>query len=407
MLRQFICFAFLCPTAIAAQTSLENTERPITADGREKPSSLSRKPDETPEQHLKRLQIEKLKEQARQARQQALREGKVTQKTDGSTVTETYEVLVKPEPVPRSQSSAEQPSDVEEGEAAARPSAMTRPAPTTSPNRSMAAKAAVGSLPDEASHGSADDRTDAIIILSLRESEQVRRTAHAVVYASMQDGLKGKLLEICQRTQKSMEVLSLPLMRKTVAREEEEPAVAEVLRQLASLQELTYQLIAAAKAVVESDDKGSAAMTFGELDGKIDELYRQTAAAIHGLTNQGVGGSRTKLASREARSPNARVFSDEQWVDVVAGLQNRGLLGGPNDARAYFGIFALLKSVFVDKGIPDPSISQVFGLAKRLSLPFGSMKPSAIETTLRQILDTAKEADVEVMSRHELLQLSE
>ena len=129
-----------------------------------------------------------------------------------------------------------------------------------------------------ASVASADDRTNAVMLLSLRESEQVRRTAHAIVYRSLLDGMKEneRLVEICERTKESMEKLSLPIMKQAVAFGEQDPAVDDVLTKLALLQQLAYEEIIAVQAVLESDDKGSALKTFGDLDSKMDDPQQQS-----------------------------------------------------------------------------------------------------------------------------------
>lgn len=127
MLKRFICLSLLWPAAIAAQDSLESTERAIAVESPEKPAQ-SRKPGETPEQYFARLRVEELKEQASKARQQAERDGKVTRKTDGSTVTETWRAIVPPTKRPTKQSELEK-EQVTESNAATNASVEDLPAP--------------------------------------------------------------------------------------------------------------------------------------------------------------------------------------------------------------------------------------------------------------------------------------
>jgi hypothetical protein len=130
----------------------------------------------------------------------------------------------------------------------------------------------------------ADDCVGAIILFSLRESEQVRKTAQAVVYASLQKPMKADLIKICESTRKSMETLTLPVMKNAAALGGHDPQHVAVLRKLASLQELAYQEIEAAQAVLESDDMRSAVVAFGKVDDKMDVLFREVALSIHQLS---------------------------------------------------------------------------------------------------------------------------
>jgi hypothetical protein len=101
-------------------------------------------------------------------------------------------------------------------------------------------------------------------------------------------------------------------------------------------------------------------------------------------------------------SPNGRVLSDNEWASVVAVFRKQGIVKSADEARAYFETFALLKGVFVEKGITEPTTKQLFGLAKTLSVAFGKMPPEKIETTLRTMLHLAKEAQMELATREEL-----
>lgn len=259
---------------------------------------------------------------------------------------------------------------------------------------------------------SADDLTESIMLLSFRESEQVRRTAQAVVFASPQEGLKAQLVQICERTRKSMDELSLPLMKDAVAHGHKDAAVADVFEKLASLQEVVYREISAAQAVVESDDKQSAARAFSDLDRKADDLYRQTATAIHQLSKGGAGAGHAERAlsggaQRVSPNPNPAAFSDEEWAAIVVELQRRGIVRDPKDANSFARILGLLKGVFVEKGIRDPSPKALFRLAKILLHDDGGRIASEkTEATFRQMLNMAKEMQMEVATKEQLLELN-
>jgi len=184
-----------------------------------------------------------------------------------------------------------------------------------------------------ASVASADDRTNAVMLLSLRESEQVRRTAHAIVYRSLLDGMKEneRLVEICERTKESMEELSLPIMKQAVAFGEQDPAVDDVLTKLALLQQLAYEEIIAVQAVLESDDKGSALKTFGDLDSKMDDLYKQTTTALHQLSKRGVFGPQ-----QQSQIPQPRKVASTQGVQCPLSWSELTQMTGPEGASARY-----------------------------------------------------------------------
>ena len=77
------------------------------------------------------------------------------------------------------------------------------------------------------------------------------------------------------------------------------------------------------------------------------------------------------------------------------------------DAKRFFPTLSLLKSVFVEKKIQEPSPKQLFGLAKLLNVSFAQMSAEKIEVTLRAMLLAAKDLGQEVASKNDLMQLGE
>lgn len=288
------------------------------------------------------------------------------------------------------------------------PPARPRETGTASPPTVDEPRRAAGTAPDRTPP---DEAAETIALLAFRESEQVRRTAQAVVYASPQAGFKDSLVEICERTKRSMTELSLPVMQDVVARGCEDPELAAVLEKLGRLQELSMQTIVAAQRVIEADDRLPALKAFAAADGEADELYRETALAIHHLSRRGAPAAPAKRpsdrgSSAASASPDSAVFSDDEWGAIVAELRRQGVIRGSAEAADFFPMLAMLKDVFVDKGIDQPSPKQLFGLGRMLlHVDAGALRDEKVLSTFRRMLRMAEEMGMEVANRKQLLEL--
>lgn len=177
-----------------------------------------------------------------------------------------------------------------------------------------------------------------------------------------------------------------------------------VLDAIGQLQDCVLAEFRGVKACARSVRIDRAALApFVNANEKYDTVLRPLATTIGGILRgkPAAGSGQTGGAA----SPNPRVFSDAEWAGVVAVLLKQGMVRSPEDARAYFGTFVLLKGVFVEKGIAEPSAKQLFGLAKTLSVAFGEMAPAKIETTLKAMLQLAKETSTEVASKDDLISM--
>ena len=250
----------------------------------------------------------------------------------------------------------------------------------------------------------ADDAAMAIYF-SFSEMSQTHLLAHALGMASINGAPKEEVIEHCDRAIARFEGISVPIFRKYLAEVERDKQAQEILEGIGELQQRALGEVLAVKAMAESGNGPAERLAFLDANSRYNELVQPVAAALlqgssAGMTRKGAGQN----AGGDA-SPNPKVFSDEEWSALVAGMKKRGLVRDSKGAGAYFGTFALLKYVFLGKKIPDPTPEQLFGLAKVLNVAFGEMKPAEIETTLRAMLQLAEETETEVATRESLLRM--
>jgi hypothetical protein len=253
----------------------------------------------------------------------------------------------------------------------------------------------------------ADDAAMAMIF-SFRETSQMHLLAHALGTASINGTPADEVVKHCDRAIEGFEAVSVPMLRKYLANVTHDPQSRETFAGITELQQRVLAEMRAVKAMADSGNGRDERLAFVAANRGYNEIA-QTVAASMVQPGQTGGDAPAGQAPADGadRSPNKAIFTDDEWAGVVAGLQKRGLLRDPKDAKAYFGTFALLKSVFVQKRINEPTTGQLFALAKVLNVAFGQMAPEKIETTLRTILQLAKETSTEVASRQTLLDLEE
>lgn len=252
----------------------------------------------------------------------------------------------------------------------------------------------------------ADDAAMAMVF-SFREASQTHLLAHALGTASINGTPPAEVVKHCDRAIEGFEGVSVPMLQKYLGNVSHDRHTRQVFAGITELQQRALAEVKAVRAMAESGNGKEERLAFVAANRAYNAIAQPLAAAMirgdRGDVEEPTPGDK----GGESQSPNKGVFADDEWAAVVAGLQERGVVRNAGDANVYFGTFALLKSVFVQKKIPEPTTKQLFGLAKVLSVPIGQMDPAKMEATLRTTLQLAKETSTEVASRETLVGLGE
>lgn len=246
------------------------------------------------------------------------------------------------------------------------------------------------------------------MFFSFREISQTHLTSQALLLAALTAVPREEVLAECDKVLADFLVTSIPALRKYVANAEHVDRDRAVFREVLKLQEYALVELRAVRDCVTGGRPDQAKLSRCiAANERYSELGQRLAVA---MLESGEGDGRQAMAADEAgevRSPNEVALSDEEWANLVAVLRKKGVVRTARDAGVYFGTFTLLKSVFVEKKIREPTTDQLFGLAKVLNIQFGQMEPEKMEVTLRTMLQLAKETGTEVASRETLLKLGE
>lgn len=260
-----------------------------------------------------------------------------------------------------------------------------------------------------AEDSSREDSIAMAMFFSFREASQVHLLAHALGAAAMSGTAPQEVIEQCDRAMLSYRDVSIPVLAKYLAQIDHDPQTREVFNQIQAMQQRALAEIQAIKAMAESGNGRAERMAFIEANRAYNEVVQPLAAGIMGGGFPAEDRDRARPPANQSlvKSPDRRVFSDDSWAEIAEELTQLGVVQAPSDAGQFFGTFGLLKLVFVEKGIVDPSTRQLFGLAKVLNVAFHQMPADKIETTLAKIIRLAKETGIEVASREEMLAIGD
>lgn len=246
------------------------------------------------------------------------------------------------------------------------------------------------------------------MVFSFREASQVHLLAHALGTAALNSTPPDEVIKHCDRAIQSYEAVSIPMLGKYLTNVDHDPETRETFRQIQEMQRLALAEVQAIRAMAESGNGQAERLAFVEANRAYNATVQPLTARMVNPVARGDGGEPDEpVNGRLIKSPDRRVFSDEMWTAIAEEVANKGFVRDPSDANKFFGTFGLLKLVFVEKDIPDPSVKQLFGLAKVLTVAFNQMTPEKLETTLFSILKLAKETGTEVASRQALLEMGE
>jgi hypothetical protein len=258
----------------------------------------------------------------------------------------------------------------------------------------------------------ADDVAMAMIF-SFREATQIHLLAHALGTAALNGTPSKEVIEHCDRAIDSYEAISIPMLSKYLGNVTHDKPTRETFQQVQVLQKRALAEVKAIKAMAESGNAQAERLAFVAANRAYTEVAQEVAEMLVNGPKRGDGRSAPAPSEDDpdetllAKSPNRRLFSDEEWSAIVAEIMKQGLVQKPSDADRFVGTFGLLKNVFVQKRIPEPSVKQLFGLAKVLNLPFHQAPADKIETALASMLQLAKEAQTEVATRETLMSLGD
>ena len=246
-------------------------------------------------------------------------------------------------------------------------------------------------------------------IFSFREATQVHLLAHALGTAALNGTPSEEVVKHCERAIDSYKNVSLPILRKYLANVDHDWETRETFSQIQLLQQRALAEVQAIKAMAESGNAQAERLAFVEANRAYSEAAQQVVARVVKDKTQASSGDEAAGQGKVTaiQSPNRRVLSDESWGEIADEFVKKGFARDPADAAKFFGTVGMLKQVFVEKRIPDPSPKQLFGLAKVLNIPFHQMTPEKIETTLATMLRLAKETGTEVASREALLKMED
>lgn len=105
--------------------------------------------------------------------------------------------------------------------------------------------------------------------------------------------------------------------------------------------------------------------------------------------------------SSDEHSPNRRVFSDEEWEAITASLVREGRVRRtrPQDAVKFFGVYAVIKKVFVDSGIESPSIRMLNGFKGQVcEATISARGPEAAAKQLTELVLAANQSGVPLVT---------
>ena len=254
-----------------------------------------------------------------------------------------------------------------------------------------------------------DDDIAMVMIFSFREASQIHLLAHALGMASLNGSPSKEVVEHCDRAIEGFKGFSVPMLGKYLTNVDHDEQTREMFRQIQVLQERALAEVRAIKSMAESGNAKAERLAFIEANSAYTAIGEPLVARmLSGHTTQAdQDGVTPSDAAASIRSPNRKVFSDKEWGAITEEFVKQGLVRNPVDAEKYIGTVVLLKQVFVDKRIHDPSPKQLFGLAKVLNLAFHQVAAEKIETTLATMLRLAKETGIEVASRDTLLKMGD
>jgi hypothetical protein len=266
------------------------------------------------------------------------------------------------------------------------------------------------------SHADDAERADDVamaMVFSMRETTQLHLLAQSLALGSIQGLPPRTLIAQSERAIDGLEGISIPILAKYLKNVDHDPQTRRAFDDIQEMQQRVLAELQAAKSLAESENGDAEKEAFMEASQRYDGFAKQVAENIFsGKPKEQVVQTAQQVVPQaggraEERSPNPRVFTDEQWGGIVTELRRQGVARTADDAKAYGGIFVLLKGVFVEKRIPEPSTKQLFGLAKMLNVAFGQIPPEKIESTLKTMLQLARETSTEVASRETLLKLAD
>jgi hypothetical protein len=254
----------------------------------------------------------------------------------------------------------------------------------------------------------ADDVAMAMIF-AFREASQVHLLAHALGTAALNSTPPDEVIKHCDRAIQSYEAVSIPMLGKYLTNVDHDAQTRETFRQIQEMQQLALAEVQAIRAMAKSGNGRAERLAFVEANRAYNEAVQPLAARMVNPAAEVEAGNDSGDTTDDTaiKSPNKRVFSDAAWTEIAEELAKRGFIQEPSDASRFFGTFGLLKLVFVEKEIPDPSTKQLFGLAKVLNVAFHQMTPDKLEATLGSMLRLAKETGTEIASRDVLLHMGE
>lgn len=250
------------------------------------------------------------------------------------------------------------------------------------------------------------DAAAMVLVFSFREASQAHLVAHALAIAALTGIPRDSLEDGCNKAIAGFVGEGEARLHKYLTLVRHDEQAQELFGQISECRNCVRSELLAAKALIESGNGQAARDALGQASRRWNEVAPAVVFAL--LQPQRVLAQQDGQDgdSEDVGSLNEGVFEDDEWAAVVTGLQERGVIRSAGDANVYFGTFALLKSVFVEKKIPEPTAKQLFGLAKILNVPIGQMEPEKMESALRTMRQLAKETGTEVASRESLLQLS-
>ena len=252
------------------------------------------------------------------------------------------------------------------------------------------------------------DNAAVAVLFSYFEAVQLHFTANALAMAAINKAPSEEIAQHCDRSINTFEEMSVPLFRRYADKCSTDPEMAAVTAGIVELQQASLDEVRAVKEMAESGNAAKQQSAFLESAARYSETATRVGSLI--FPQAGTGTSVRTAATLPAKgdeSPNARIFSNEAWADIVKELKRQGLVREAADAKRFFPTLSLLKSVFVEKKIQEPSPKQLFGLAKLLNVSFAQMSAEKIEVTLRAMLLVAKDLGQEVASKNDLMQLGE
>lgn len=163
------------------------------------------------------------------------------------------------------------------------------------------------------------------------------------------------------------------------------------------------------RASGDDDPDGSkrVARLRGIADGTIaaDDFVRGRAIALLRSIDSAAGANSQSDSDSDTSaggvSPNRRVFSDDEWEAITASLVREGRVRRtrPQDAVKFFGVYAVIKKVFVDSGIESPSIRMLNGFKGQVcEATITARGPEAAAKQLTELVLAANQSGVPLVT---------